>query len=76
MIIPLTRKDKYESFSLIPHPVKLGPTYLVLPELKRIILIKKDTYIITNNINAYSISLTKHLLLDVEPIYNKNKRTC
>ena len=76
MIIPLTRKDTYTAFSLIPHPVKLGSTDLVLPELKEIILINKDTYIITNNINVYSISLTKHLLLDVEPIYNKNKKTC
>ena len=76
MIIPLTRRDTYTAFSLIPHPVKLGSTDLVLPELKEIILINKDTYIITNNINIYSIAVTKHLLLDVEPIYNKNKKTC
>ena len=37
MIIPLTRKDKYTPHSLIPHPVKLGSTDLVLPELKEII---------------------------------------
>ena len=76
MIIPLTRNQEYEVFSLIPHPVKLGPTDLVLPELRDIILINRDTYIITNNINIYSISLTKHLQLDVEPIYNKQKSTC
>ena len=76
MIIPLTRKQDYRAFSLIPHPVKLGPTDLVLPELKDILLVNNHSYIITNNINVYSISLTKHLLLDVEPIYNKQKSTC
>ena len=76
MIIPLTRKQEYRVFNLIPHPVKLGPSDLVLPELKDILLVNNHTYIITNNINVYSISLKKHLLLDVEPIYNKQKSTC
>ena len=76
MIIPLTRKQKYQVFTLIPHPVKLGPTDLVLPEVRDILLVNNFTYIITNNINVYSISLKKHLLLDVEPIYNKQKSTC
>ena len=59
MIIPLTRKQEYKVFSLIGHPVKLGPTDLVLPELRDVILINDYTYIITNNINVYSISLKK-----------------
>ena len=61
MIIPLTHNQEYEVFSSILHPVKLGPTDLVLPEVRDVISINRDTYIITNNINVYSISLTKHL---------------
>ena len=75
MIIPLTRNQEYEVFSLIPHPGKLGPTDLVLPEVRDVILINRDTYIITNNINVYSISLTKHYywMLNLFTI-NKNRR--
>ena len=76
MVIPLTSKQEYEVFSIIPHPVKLGPNALVLPDLRNIILVDNNTYIITDNINVYSISLQHHLLLEVEPIYNKMKSTC
>lgn len=76
MVIPLTRKQKYRVFSLIPHPVRIGPTNLVLPEFKDILLVDDYTYIITNKKNIYSMSLENHLVLDVEPIYNQKKSTC
>jgi hypothetical protein len=76
MVIPLTRKQDYEVFSLIPHPVKLGPTDLVLPELQNVILIDEHTYILTTKNNVYSVSLDSHVLLDVEPMYNKITTTC
>ena len=76
MVIPLTHIQEYEVFSLIPHPVKLDTTSLVIPELKDVLLKDATSYIITNKNNIYSISLQDHLLVNVEPIYNQMKSTC
>ena len=76
MIIPLTRRDRYTISSLIPHPVKLDQHHLVLPTLRKIILTDNNTYITTDVENVYSISLTQHMLLNMEPIYKKKRPSC
>jgi len=76
MIIPLTKKNRYTISSLIPHPVKLDKHHLVLPTLRKIILIDNNTYITTDVENVYSISLTQHMLLNMEPIYKKRRQSC
>ena len=76
VIIPLTHKAKYRVYSLIPHPVRLDETSLVVPELKGVLLVQDDNYIIAERPNMYSFLKNNHILLTVEPIYNKNKITC
>ena len=76
MIIPLTHRTQYSVFSLIPHPVQLDSNTLALPELKDILLVDHNSYLITTKINMYTISPDHHLLLDVEPIYDKTRTTC
>ena len=55
MVIPLTHIQEYEVFSLIPHPVKLDTTSLVIPELKDVLLKDATSYIITNKVNIYTL---------------------
>jgi len=76
MIIPLTRKLNFKIDTLIPHPIRLGSTDLVLPEIKDIMLRNNITYITTVKSNVYSLSTTNHLVLDQEPIFNINKMSC
>ena len=77
MIIPLTHRNEYKVFNLIPHPINISENALVLPDMNNIILKDKDkTYIITQKENLYTISPTLHVLLKVEPIYSQSKPTC
>ena len=76
MVIPLTHKETYEVFTLIAHPLMLDPDSLVIPELKSILLKNNDSYILTDKSNMYSLLTTNHLMLSIEPIYNKQKSTC
>ena len=76
MVIPLTHKVHYETYTLIPHPITLEHTSLVIPEVRNTILINNDSYIITTKSNIYSVDTDQHLLLEVEPIYNHLKSTC
>ena len=62
--------------TIVPHPLKLNEDFLVLPELEGVLLVDDYSYIITQETHLYSISLTKQLLLTIEPIYNKQKSTC
>lgn len=76
MVIPLMHKQIYETHSIVAHPVQLGPSSLVIPELRNTLLTNNSTYIITDKINMYSITPRKHLLLEVETNYNVKKSTC
>jgi len=76
MVIPLTEKIEFKAVSLIPHPVQIDGKVLVIPVLHDVLLQTKSVYIVTDKTNIYSISAKKHLLLEVEPVYNKHKQTC
>ena len=76
MVIPLMHSRKYETYSLVPHPVELGPDYMALPELANTLLKDETTYVLTQKSKIYSVSLETHLLLEVEPIFNQNRSSC
>ena len=77
MIIPLTGTQNYEVFTIIPHPIKISEHDLAIPKIKHTILKDKDdTYIITNRDRVQSISSSRHILLEVEPIFRQNFVTC
>ena len=76
MIIPLSYSQNYRLFSLIPHPVQLDLSSLVIPEISNAIITNDVSYMTTDLENIYSILPNKHLLLQVEPVYRKDKRTC
>jgi len=76
MIIPLTRQQEYKVTTLIPHPVKVGPSYLVLPKMKEVLLKNNLNYITTTKTNMYSLSTTNHIMLELEPVYNINRPSC
>ena len=76
IIIPLTHKNPYSVYTLIPHPVKIDETSLVVPEMKEVLLKNKGSYIIAEASNIYSPLRNSHVLLTVEPVYNDNKLTC
>ena len=77
MIVPLTDVSRYETFTLISHPIKIGKYSLALPKTKNIILKNQaQTYIITTKEKLYSISNSQHILLEVEPIYKQSLMTC
>ena len=76
VIIPLTHKMNYQVYNLIPHLVKIDESSLVMPDLKGVLFIHDENYIIAKRANIYSFLKDKHILLTVEPIYNKIKLTC
>jgi len=76
LTLPLTRKQEYEVYTLIPHPVKVGSSDLVLPEIRNTILKNEVSYIVTKKSNVYSISNTQHIMIELEPMYNIDKGTC
>ena len=41
VIIPLTHKNPYSVYTLIPHAVKIDKTFLVVPEIKEVLLKNK-----------------------------------
>ena len=77
MIIPLVHAQNYTVTEIVPHPIKIGESFLALPTVKNVIL--KDgnqSYISTVKENIYSVSLQQHTLLELEPIYSQEKITC
>ena len=76
LIIPLTQPQVYEIFTIVPHPIKISDTTLALPKMKEIILKTNNTYLTTEKHNIQSISTTKHILLEVEPIFKQSFTTC
>ncbi len=77
MIIPLTYKEKYQVFKLIPHPIHIDPHTLGLPDLKEILLIDGNrTYISTTSDNLFSISNKYHVIIKMEAIFSQNKSSC
>ena len=77
MVIPLTQRESYEVYSLIAHPIGISNVQLAMPQVKNIMFKNGEiSYIITNKENVYSINLERHLLLNVEPIYNQAKLSC
>ena len=77
MMIPLTKTQRYDTYTLIPHPIKISDNALALPQLQNTLLInKEETYVITKKENIYSISDTKHILLETHPIYRQTMVSC
>ena len=76
LIIPLTQPQDYEIFTMVPHPIKISDTTLAVPKVEEIILKTEDTYLTTGKHNIQSISTTKHVLLEVEPIFRQSFTTC
>jgi hypothetical protein len=76
MVIPLVNKNRYQIYSLIPHPVSVQSRTLVNTEINNVILVSNDTYIITEPDNIHSITNNTHIVKKVEPIWSIHKSTC
>ena len=77
MIIPLTHDQRYDIFTLVPHPIKIDNKTLALPRVQSILLKDQDeTYMRTEKDNIYSITNSKHIMLDTSPIYRQSMMTC
>ena len=77
MIIPLATNVKYDLYTLIPHPIKIGNDRLAFPKSKNAMLIQENkTYITTTTKNIHSATEYHHILLEEEPIFRQTKLSC
>jgi len=77
MMIPLTHKEVYQIYNVIPHPINIETKALVIAELNNVILVNNHSYIITSVDNIHSFNKEEnHIIKDIVPIYNLHHPTC
>ena len=76
MLIPLVLDVEYETYSLLPHPIKLSTGAIMIAEINDLILINDNEYISLHSRDVKSINDETHVIDQTYPSWNHKHDSC